>query len=262
MEARRKNKEYQVKALSCFGEYVAAFPQPDLYEILFELADVYLTVTDDDSDEDSDHEMTGTSNQPSGSSSSSNNTAALSKAALAKEEARNEVLAAVVKSYGTPTSSTAIPSTGSSTKEDSVIWKITSYLAITLAPETAVKTALTWRTKIAVTQHLTTLAKLHTTAATTTTSSGPNDSVDEKDIPWYALNQVWTAVVATCASDQNHEKVRVESIRTGDALLALLNTSKATYEVQINALLDQLRSLQKHEKSPVVNTELSKILVT
>lgn len=245
VEAKRKNKEYQVKALVCFGEYLAAFPQRDLYEILFELADPYLTVGDDDSDSDSDVEMGNTSN--SQSKTPNNATAGLSKAALAKEEARNEVLAGVVKSYGTE------PATLFDDKENSILWKITSYLAIALAPETAAKTALTWRTKTAVAQHLISLAKLYIPEPGATSAPPSN-------IPWHALNQVWTAIIATCASDLNHEKVRVESARAGGALLTMLRTDKVVYETQINALLDQLRSLRAQEKSPVVNTELSNVL--
>lgn len=252
VEAKRKNKEYQVKAIGCFGEYLAAFPQAYLYDILFELADPYLTVDGgDESDSDSDVEMTGSDNAKA--TGSNNATAGLSKAALAKEEARNEVLAGVVKSYGKPD-----PAANAGRKESSVIWKITSYLAIALAPETAAKTALTWRTKIAVTGHLISLAKLHTT--TPQPEPEPEPAAAHGDIPWHALNQVWTAVVATCASDQNHEKVRVESVRAGGALLALLRTDKAAHETQIAALLEQLKALQKHEKSPVVNTELANVL--
>lgn len=251
VEAKRKNKEYQIKALACFGEYLAAFPQPELYEILFELSDPYLTVGDgDDSGSDSDTEMTGTSNSRD-SKKTTNNSTGLSKAALAKEEARNEVLAGVVKSYGT-TEPAILPKDD---KENSIIWKITSYLAIALAPETAAKTALTWRTKTAVAQHLIALAKIHTP-----TTAASNDTADSSYIPWHALNHVWVAIIATCASDQNHEKVRVESVRAGAALLLLLKTGKVAYESQINALLDQLRTLQKLEKSPVVNMELSNVI--
>lgn len=241
-EAKRKNKEYQVKAIGCFGQYLAAFPQSDLYEELFELADPYLSNNaEDDSDSDSDVEMTGTEN---GGKTSTNASAGITKAALAKEEARNEVLAGVVKICDKP----GLTSLGPVDKEESVIWKVTSYLATALAPETAAKVVLTWRTKIAVTGHLASLAKLYTTE--------PPIS----EIPWHALNHVWTAVVATCASDQNHEKVRVESVRAASALLALLRTGKTKYESQVKSLLDQLRNLQKHEESPVVNTELANVL--
>lgn len=56
-EVKRKNKEYQVKAVTSYANYVHEFPQKALYETLFEVVEKYLNPAESDEDADGDVDM-------------------------------------------------------------------------------------------------------------------------------------------------------------------------------------------------------------
>lgn len=84
-----------------------------------------------------------------------------------------------------------------------------------------------------------------------------------------ALEQVWAALLATAAVDQNHEMVRIEAAIAAGTFLSLLNAIVSnessgagivkTAEAAKLRLLGQVADLKEREQSNVVKTRLSTV---
>lgn len=126
-EAKRRNKEYQAKALLSLGKYTQELPQQELYTALFDNSKSHLNPEEEEVDEDGDI------------------TIANSTANIAREEQRNEILTSVILSYQSK-------DINDNQLSSDVLSRICQLSSDTLTSETNpnARIPVTWRTKSSV----------------------------------------------------------------------------------------------------------------
>lgn len=188
-EVKRKNREYQTKAIGIFADYVGSFPQRDLFDVLFDATNIYLG--DKSDDEDSDVEMEGTESH------------------MKQEKEAMLVLDGVMKSFK---SSKSWKQDFSLTPKDSifVVSSLIEYLLNTL------KTDLKWTTKKAVCAHFSSLIQ-----------KLPNDITYWSTSSTH-MQELWSLIEKECLDrnkDSNHDTVFTEVKKVIESLSTYLNNS-------------------------------------
>lgn len=147
---------------------------------------------------------------------------------------------------------------------------------------------VSWRSKLAITKHFSTIINSeYLDQMKISTSSQAKGKDSDKDVimpesfeevgkfisdavtltQLKSLHTVWEALLQTCAVDQNHESVRVETATSVGSYLALLDaTQKASDErlvkyvkETLETVLKQVQQLRSEEKSNIVKTRLANV---
>lgn len=253
-EISRRNKEYQIEALSSVGIYIHEFPSEELYDTLYEQADLYLE-PEDDSDED--EEMIDVNDNKEKSLGAG----ILSKKEIEKEESRNKILDSVVSAFVLM-------------KEDmyykyseTTITRTVDYLSNVLLSGDNKKNKsgpVSWRTNLVAAKAF---YKLNNDEFVAYIKNSKAIS-EIKKVHLKALGKVWEAIHKTASVNQNHENVRVEAAVAAGSYLNFLYLVGKDGEEQAAKLarklkedvVQQLEGLKNSEKSNIVKTRLSGVL--
>lgn len=223
VEVKRKNKEYQREAIPSFGRYLKEFPQYELYDVLFEVGDIYLTSSgEQENEEDGDGDKTMTNNSVN------------SLETLRKEEDRNKVLKGVLSAF-TPRGLNNDP------LPDSIFKRVTGYILNVFTEADVSSIPLTWKTKLTVINGSISLCERF-------------ENIAEAEPYMDDLMKLWQLIFDNCAKDLNHERIRTDSAKCAKAFLSI------TPNTQRNAILGDLEKLRSAEKSTVVQAELNRVI--
>lgn len=262
VEARRKNKVYQVKALSSLADHLAVFPQADLYEALFDIAEPYLepssnSDSDSDASSDDDNKNKGRRGEDVEMSGTENYNRVKHKQRLMT---RNAVLDAVSASFVDPTKQRITIAGAQPLSLENTIAVLGRISSAITSAIMQLDSLASWETKILV---CTIYIKL-TTKLIALVDAASDVNVGEQ--LWTAIKTVWETVIlkhfTNASNTTNHEKVRVEAVRCGGASLTLLETvtkNDAKNNRAVTELLcvrSQLEQLKATEASDVVKAEL------
>ncbi|KAF5097420.1 hypothetical protein D0Z00_002408 [Geotrichum galactomycetum] len=272
-EARRKNKAYQVKALASLAEYLVIFPQVELYEAMFDIAEPYLEPpSESDSDASSDDDdNTNRNNGRRGEDVEMRGTEGYNHAKYKQRlKTRNAVLEAVAAAFVDPAKQRMAAAGAQPLSLENAVTVLVQIASAITSAITQLDSLASWETKLLV---CSIYAKLVTKLISFVTGTPNEESVAVQ--LWTTVKPIWDTVIYKHFTDardaSSHEKVRVEAARCGGASLDLLaataaaaslpnSGNAATVAAELARVRAQLEQLRTTEASDVVKAELATVL--
>ncbi|KAF5101872.1 hypothetical protein DV451_002057 [Geotrichum candidum] len=265
-EARRKNKTYQIKALASLAEYLVAFPQAELYEAMFDLAEPYLEPpSESDSDVSSDDDSTNRNKGRRGEDVEMRGTEGYNNAKYKQRlKTRNAVLEAVASAFVDPAKQRMAAAGAQPLSQEEAISVLVRITSTVTSAITQFDSLASWETKLLVCSiYAKLVAKLIALVA-----NDPNEGAAVQ--LWITVKPIWDTVIFKHFTDardaSSHEKVRVEAARCGGVSLDLLaaatslpggSNAAAGEFARVKGQLENLRTI---DASDVVKTELTTVL--
>ena len=265
-EARRKNKTYQIKALASLAEYLVAFPQAELYEAMFDLAEPYLEPpSESDSDVSSDDDSTSRNKGRRGEDVEMRGTEGYNNAKYKQRlKTRNAVLEAVASAFVDPAKQRMAAAGAQPLSQEEAISVLVRITSTVTSAITQFDSLASWETKLLVCSiYAKLVAKLIALVA-----NDPNEGAAVQ--LWITVKPIWDTVIFKHFTDardaSSHEKVRVEAARCGGVSLDLLAAatslpgSSNAAAGEFARVKGQLENLRTIDASDVVKTELTTVL--
>lgn len=221
-EAKRRNKQYQRKAVKALAQYIPVFPQDGLIEEYIEIVKGMI----DEDDVDSDGEDQSYKKAKTGENGVSN---------TKKEEQRIDLIACSVRAVSVSDGGNFSPS---------LVVFVLNCLCDLYSTSGFVNT---WRSHMCVCQSLSHILEVFVDKKVATSTLVEN------------IQATWSVILEHCGSEQNTENVLISFVRVCSKLLNYLGDLQGQEEFTAQ-IQSSLKALSDSRISPVVKVEISKVV--